>query len=115
MLTKINKLKNFMDMQLSLVENLPLSLVLDIPLDILFTHSKTYKNTVIMLGIIIVRTVNKTPLRSKFVSINVTVNPNVKPFNDKITRVIGEKIMFVLNKIKITIGTTDDKNDVCNT
>ncbi len=59
-----------------------------------------------------VKIVNKIPLKLKLVSIKVTVNPSVNPFNAKVTNVIGENIMLVLNKMKITIGTATVKNVV---
>ena len=76
------------------------------------TGNEIYKNIIKAFGTIMVKIVNKIPLKLKLVSIKVTVNPSVNPFNAKVTNVIGENIMLVLNKMKITIGTATVKNVV---
>lgn len=112
MLNNTNKIKNLNEMELSFVENLPLNLVLEIPLEILFTLSKIYKNNINAFGSIIVKRVKITPLKLKFVSINVIVKPRVNPFKDKVTKVIGENKTLVLNKTKTNIGIAPVKNVV---
>ena len=112
MLNNTNKIKNLNEMELSFVENLPLNLVLEIPLEILFTLSKIYKNNINAFGSIIVKRAKITPLKLKFVSINVIVKPRVNPFKDKVTKVIGENKTLVLNKTKTNIGVATVKNVV---
>ena len=100
---------NLNEIELSTPKNLFLNLVLQIPREILLTHKITYINIIKAFGIKIVKIVMSIPLKLKFIIMKVIVNPRVNPFKDNITKVIGENITLVLNKIKTTTGTAKVK------